>query len=67
MKRGIQVWATKGDRMDKKDFDLLVESFQQAIAYKQGDKSSARSVVRTKADLAGRGLPLSLELEEDEE
>lgn len=53
--------------MDKKDFDLLVESLQQAIAYKQGDKSSARSVVRTKADLAGRGIPLSLELEEDEE
>lgn len=53
--------------MDKKDFDLLVESFQQAIAHKQGDKSSARSVVRTKADLARRGISLSLELEEDEE
>lgn len=53
--------------MDKKDFDLLVESLQQAIAYKQGDKSSARSVVRTKADLAGRGIPLSLTPKEEEE
>lgn len=53
--------------MNKKDFDLLVESLQQALAYKNGDKESARGVVRTKAVLAGRGIPLSLTPKEEEE
>ena len=53
--------------MNKKDFDLLVESLQQALAHKNGDKEFARGVVRTKADLAGRGIPFSLTPKEEEE
>jgi hypothetical protein len=33
--------------MTKEDFALLRESFEQAVAFKQGDKTEARSVIRS--------------------
>lgn len=33
--------------MKKEDFNLLTESFQQAIDYKHGNKKAARSTVRS--------------------
>ena len=35
--------------MNKRDFDLLTESLQQALDYKRGNKKAARSVVRVLA------------------
>ena len=33
--------------MTKEDFALLRESFEQAVAFKQGDKTAARSAIRS--------------------
>lgn len=45
--------------MKKEDFDLLVESLEQALAHKNGE-STVRTITRTKADLSGRGIPVHL-------
>ena len=37
--------------MTKEDFALLRESFEQAVALKQGDKASARAQTRTLTDI----------------
>jgi len=57
--------------MEKKDFDLLIESLEQALAHKRGEKKCRTIVlldkeddsvkrIRTKEMLSGRGIPVHL-------
>lgn len=50
----------KGREMTKEDFCLLRESLEQAVAFKQGNKTAARSVIRSTEEDAGNRQKLVL-------
>ena len=49
--------------MTKEDFALLRESFEQAAAFKQGEKAAARSVIRSTEEDADNKQKLVLKNE----